>query len=205
MSYSFGGYGLLNSGSGTAGVLAGRGINAADFYNEDALESRYDYQDSKEGHEIEYAGRDAAIETNIANVINYISSGREDEALEAYQDLLDEMMSQTRYAYLVGEDGNDVQLRAVAKQLIESELEDGQKLEDFINDNTVTASGRSWQKTFFNNSKIDEATSEDLLNLMCNQKEEKHVSAGQYVLEVICTPVKLFTELGDFLFGPKNH
>ena len=164
MSYSFSGYGLLNSGSGTAGVLSGRGITAADFYNEDALDSRYDYQDAKEAYEIEYSGRDAAIDSKIANLCTYIEQGREDKAMEAYQELLNEISSQGRYAQI---SENDTHLRAVARQMIESNLEEGLSLEDFITENTAN----SFERGFEINWDGDQYQEEDLLKEMCDLDE----------------------------------
>ena len=183
------------------------GVSVSSLYNEENLDRRYSYQDTKESYEISYNGRDAVITNCITNVKSMLSQGREDAALEAYNELLTEMKSQDRYSQLVDENGNDSQLRAVARQLIEAELEDGD-LEKFIKDNAVSASGRSWQKTFFNNDKIDDCTEEDLLNAMCNMDEEKNVSVGQYILEGICHALilpRLFTEAGDALFGGKYH
>lgn len=198
------------SGTSSAVSMTQSGtITASKLYNTDYLDRKYDYNDTKESYEVAYTGRDSAIDTDISNIMYYLENGYEDKAMEAYETLLNEMTSQTRYAQLVSESGDDTQLRAVARTLIEQQIYEktgtNTGLDEFIKDNAVSASGLSWQKTFLNNSKLDENTQEDLLNAMCNMNEEKHVTGGQYVLEAICTIVKPFTELGDFLFGGKHH
>ena len=150
--------GSFLSGSATASTnLQSGGVTAASLHNTDYLEKKYDYNDTKEGYEMTYVGRDAAIETQISNIISQLEKGHEDKALSAYNQLIAEMSSQGRYANLEGE-----QLTAVARQLIESEL--GSSLEDYIIDNAAN----SFERGFEINWEGDKATESDLLKTMCN-------------------------------------
>ena len=136
--------GSFLSGSATASTnLQSGGVTAASLYNTEYLDKKYDYTDTKESYEIAYSGRDSAIETKISNICSYLENGKEDKALSAYHELLEEMTSQTRYEQLVV-DGDDTQLRAIARDLIESEL--GVDLEDYIRENSRDASGVANQK-----------------------------------------------------------
>lgn len=162
--------GSFLGGSATTGALTTNGgITAADLYNTEALDNRYNYTDTKESYEIAYGGRDAAISTKISNICSYLENGQEDKAMEAYNELLEEMNSQTRYAQL-SEDGNDTQLKSVARQLIETEL--GTDLESFIRENTRDAKGVESQK-LYRGEYCDSTTQEDLLEAMCDIEEEE--------------------------------
>ncbi len=157
--------GSFLGGSASAGTYTvNGGVTAASLYNTDALDKRYDYQDTKEGYEIGYAGKDAALNTKISNVCTYLKQGKEDRAIEAYQALLDEISTQERYAVIAQ---NESQLKAIAKELIQSNLEDGQTLEDYIRANTAN----NFQRGFEINWDGDKATEEDVLKTMCDLDE----------------------------------
>ncbi len=157
--------GSFLGGSATSGTLTlNGGITASSLYNTDALKNRYDYQETKEGYDISYTGRDAALNTKISNVCTYLKQGKEDRAIEAYQALLDEISSQERYAVIAE---NESQLKAIAKELIQSNLEDGMALEDFIRANTAN----SFERGFEINWDGDKATEEDVLKTMCDLDE----------------------------------
>ena len=185
---------LNGSASASAGTLTGT-VNMSNIYNEDYLDEKYNYQDSKESYELAYGGRDASIETSIENISTYLQDGREDKALEAYNELLSEMSSQKRYAQLVTEDGSDKQLRAVAKQLIESEI--GCDLKDYINDNARSNAGVEKQK-LLSWGNCDSTSREDLLSEMCDIDEEK--SNGSIIMKGVCIIASPFVALGNFLF-----
>ncbi|MGM9993134.1 MAG: hypothetical protein ACI37R_00190 [Candidatus Avigastranaerophilus sp.] len=163
--------GSYTSGTATASAFTtSGGISVSSLYNTEYLDSKYDYADTKEGYEISYAGRDAAIESKISNISSYLTNGKEDKALAAYEELLSEMEGQTRYGQLVGEDGDDTQLRAVARQLIEAEL--GADLEDIIRENTKTQAGVEHQSVLTWGN-CDTTSQEDLLAAMCDIDEEE--------------------------------
>ncbi len=170
--------GSFMGGSATAGTFTlNGGVTTSSLYNTDALDRRYEYTDTKEGYEIAYSGRDAAINSCIANVKSYIAQGREDKALEAYQELLTQMKSQTRYAQLVDETGDDSQLRAIARELINANMDDNQTLEEFIKTNTAN----KFERGFEINWDGDKATEEDLLNEMCNLDETGRFDTLEYL------------------------
>ncbi len=180
VSFQNGSY-FNGSASASTGTKSG-GITASSLYNTDYLDRKYDYTDSKESYEIAYSGRDAAIESEISNILSYISAGKEDKALESYEALLNEMSSQTRYEQLLGENGDDTQLRAVAKDLIEQELGqdesgNGITLEEFISENTKTNKQVEAQQIYRGKSRCDSTSQEDLLNEMCNMDmDETHLT-----------------------------
>ena len=171
--------GSFLSGSASSGTLTvNGGVSSSSLYNTDALDRRYDYQDTKEGYEIAYSGRDAALNTKISNDCTYLKEGKEDRAIEAYQALLDEISSQERYAVIAE---NESQLKAIAKELIQSNLEDGQTLEDFIRENTAN----SFERGFEINWDGDKATQEDVLKEICDLDETTSTDglkkAGGYI------------------------
>lgn len=195
MTVSFQNGSFLN-GSATSGTLTlNGGVTASSLYNTEYLDKKYDYSDTKESYEIAYSGRDAAIESKISNVNSYLASGQEDKALDAYNELLEEMAGQTRYAQLIDEDGDDTQLRAIARQLIEEEL--GCDLEDYIRENTRAAKGVEAQKilTWGN---CDSTTQEELLAAMCDLDEDEGHSFIVDGLAAIASP---FYCLGNLLFN----
>lgn len=182
--------GSFTGGNVTANTsLTSGGVTSASLYNTDYLDQKYEYQDTRESYELAYSGRDAAIETKISNISTYLAEGKEDKALAAYNELLEEMNAQTRYAQLVGEDGDDTQLRAVARQLIEAEL--GGSLEEFIRANAKDNAAvenqqiRSW-------GNCDSTSQEDLLKEMCNiDEEEGHSNIFTKALNVIASPFRV--------------
>ncbi len=189
--------GSFLGGSATASSLTtSGGVTAASLYNTEYLDKKYDYIDTKESYEIAYSGRDAAIETKISNICSYLANGKEDKAMAAYEELLAEMNSQTRYAQLVSENGDDTQLRAIARQLIESEL--GGDLEEFIRENARDQAGVDHQKilTWGN---CDSTSQEDLLAAMCDIDEEE--GSGNIIVSGLSLIASPFVCLGNWLFN----
>lgn len=179
MTVSFQNGSFLN-GSATSGTLTlNGGVTASSLYNTEYLEKKYDYSDTKESYEIAYSGRDAAIEAKIAKVSSYLSSGKEDKALEAYNELLEEMGKQTRYSQLA-EDGDNTQLKAIARQLIESEI--GGDLEEFIVENA----DNSFERGLNINWNGDKTQEEDLLLEMCDIDNTNRLSGLAKVGGGVC-------------------
>lgn len=168
------------SGSATASSYTRYGgVQVADLYNTDNLDNRYNYQNARESYELADTGRDAAISTYINNISSYLKSGQEDKAIAEYEALLAQMNTQDRYAQLVSEDGNDTQLRAVARQIIEIQI--GGSLENYIRENSRDAIGVEKQK-LYRGEFCDSTTQEDLLEAMCNIKEDEgHLNGFQKV------------------------
>ena len=158
------------SGSASSSTLTtSGGVTASSLYNTDYLDNKYEYTDTKESYEIAYSGRDAAINTDISNITSYISNGQEDKVIAAYQSLLNEMKNQERYSQLVGEDGDDTQLRAVARDLIESQT--GVDLEQYIRENTQDQAGVEFQNVLTWGN-CDSTSQEELLKELCNLEED---------------------------------
>ncbi len=196
MTVSFQNGSFLNGSASASSLTTSGGVTAASLYNTEYLDKKYDYTDTKESYEIAYSGRDAAIETKISNIGSYLANGKEDKALAAYEELLSEMSSQTRYAQLVGEDGDDTQLRAIARQLIESEI--GGDLEEFIRENARDQAGVDHQKilTWGN---CDSTSQEDLLAAMCDIDEEE--GSGNIIVSGLALIASPFVCLGNWLFN----
>lgn len=179
MTVSFQNGSFLN-GSATAGSLTlSGGVTSSSLYNNEYLDKKYDYSETKESYEIAYSGRDTALDTKISKICSYLENGKEDKALSAYNELLKEMSKQTRYSQL-SEDGDDTQLRAIARQLIESET--GTDLEDYIIDNTDNSFERGWKI----NWNGDKAQEEDLLLEMCDIDNTSRLSGLAKVGGGVC-------------------
>ena len=178
MTMRFAGTEAFNSGFtgsyGTYGGSAyGMGINGYGYTGDTTsiLESRYNTLQQSQAYDIGVAGNDAVIGSKIDNFTSYIEKGQEDRALEAYLELLDQMKQQTRYSQLITEDGDDTQLRAVARQLIEGDT--GVDLEELIRECTRDAKGVEYQQRMFGAEKVDSVSQEDLLEEVCDIKSTK--------------------------------
>ena len=196
MTVSFQNGSFLGGSATTSSLTTSGGVTAASLYNTDYLDNKYNYTDTKESYEIAYSGRDAAIETKISNIGSYLANGKEDKALAAYEELLEEMSSQTRYAQLVGENGDDSQLKAIARQLIEAEI--GGDLEEFIRTNAKDQAGVDHQKilTWGN---CDSTSQEDLLAAMCDIDEEE--GSGNPLVSILAGIASPFVCFGNWLFN----
>lgn len=195
MTVSFQNGSFLN-GSATSGSLTlSGGVTSSSLYNTEYLEQKKAYNDEQEAIEIGYAAEDAVIESKISKVNSYLASGQEDKAMDAYNELLEEMAGQTRYSKLIDEDGDNTQLRAIARKLIEAELDCD--LEDYIRENTRNAKGVEAQKilTWGN---CDSTTQEELLAAMCDLDEDEGHSFIVDGLAAIASP---FYCLGNLLFN----
>lgn len=195
MTVAFQNGSFLSGSAGIGTMTQSGGVSVGSLYNEEYLDKKYGYTDTKESYEIAYSGRDAAINTKISNIASYLANGEEDKAMAAYEKLLSEMEAQTRYGQLVSEEGDDSQLRAVARQLIESEI--GGDLEEFIRENSRNAAGVEAQK-IRTAGNCDSTSQEDLLLAMCDIEEDKSHNLLLDAVSVIAMP---FECLGNLLFN----
>lgn len=190
--------GSFLGGSANAGSLTlSGGVTAASLYNQDYLDKKYSYTDTKESYEIAYSGRDAAIDTQISNIISQLEKGHEDKAMASYNKLISEMQAQGRYANLEGD-----QLTAIARQMIESKL--GGSLEEYI----VATSANSFERGFEINWEGDQVTEADLLKTMCDIDDTSNLDglkkAGGVVSKVAVTggAVVAGVAIGTAVGGP---
>ncbi len=198
MTVAFQNSSFLNGSATSSANLINGGVSISSMYNSDYLENKYDYVESKESYEIAIAGRDAAVSSDISKFKTYLLNGEEDKALNAYKELLEEMSGQERYAQLISESGDDAQLRAVAKTLIETQL-DGVMLEDYITKHAKKNSSLEDQQLLWGAKKCDATSREDLLNETCNLDiEETHSNILQKAFFGL---VGLGTKCIDGLFG----
>ena len=172
----FAGTEAFNSGFGTSfgtysGGAYGLGINSYGYTGDTTsiLESRYNTLQTSQSYELGQMGEDSIITSKINNFVSYLENGQEDRALEAYQELLEQMKQQTKFQQLVSENGDDAQLRAVNREFIESEI--GVDLEDLIREYSRDAKGVEYQQKMFGKDKVDSVSQEDLLAEICDLKE----------------------------------
>ncbi len=199
MTVAFQNGSFLNGGASSSTNLIKGGVSVSSLYNTEYLDNKYNYADTKDSYEIALAGRDSAINADIANFTTYLENGEEDKALAAYQSLLEEMSSQERYSQLVSESGDDSQLRAIARTMIEESIGDDTSLEDYISKYARKQSSVENQQMLWGSSKCDSTSREDLLNEVCNlDVEEGH---SNIVQKGFFGVVGLFAKAGDFLFG----
>lgn len=171
----FAGTEAFNSGfTGSYGTYTtGSTINGYTYTGDTTtiLESRYNTLQQSQAYEIGTAGNDAVMSSKIDKFTSYIENGEEDKALAAYQELLEQMKLQTRYSQLVTEDGDDTQLRAVARQLIESDA--GVDLEELIRECTRDAKAVQKQQLYRGVEFCDSTTQEELLAETCDLEEQE--------------------------------
>ena len=121
VSFQNGSYFGGNSTATLNTSITSGGIPISSFYNTEFLENKNEYMETRESYEIQHTALDSAIDSIVSNIISYIRNGQEDKAMEAYNKLLEQMSSQTRYSTIAQD---ETQLRSVARQLIESQLEE---------------------------------------------------------------------------------
>ena len=195
-----------NGGFGLSSYTTFGGSTSPLYLGTEGIEQLYDNKHTYASFNAEEAASQVDLQRQISVFAKYMESHEEDKALAAYEQIIDTMKNMPEYARL--EDVAGMAEVAITKYLSQQAGKDVD-LAEYIEDNSVSASGRSWQRTFFNNNKIDTTTTEELLNTICGYNEDNEVTFGQKALEfVVCTvgiPVKALTELGDFLFGGKHH
>ncbi len=150
-------------------LTSGGQITAASLFDEKFLERKDNYNQTRDSYNTARAGRDAAINTKISNIVSYIENGKEGKAMDEYAKLLEEMSNQNRYAQLKHGD-DDTQLRAVARHLIETNAE--VNLEKLIKDNCDTSFERGFKVSFEDKT----YTQEDMLKEMCDLDEKNKLT-----------------------------
>ena len=153
--------GFLNGSYFTGSTATGRS-NTTSIYDTNYLDRKYNYQHTNECYEnMDYA-EDSVLDSKIRNILTFIENGKEDKAIEAYNKLIEEMGGQTRYAQL-----SQSEIKAMARQMIESQLEDGETLDNFIRENTAN----SFERGFEINWDGDKYQEEDVLREICDLDE----------------------------------
>ena len=170
-------------GSLTSNLTTGY-VNQSSFYNTDALSKRYDYQHTQEAYEIQEAGSDASLTKIISNFTRYIEKGQEDKAIKEYNRLLTEMGNQTRYSQLAA-NGDDTQLRATARTLIENALKNSGE-EDSLEDFIVNHTENTFERGFGINWDGDKLTEEDILKEVCDYDETTSMTGVAGVAGHVC-------------------
>lgn len=206
MTTSFLNGSVYGVGSTSVGNYYTSEVSASSWFDTEYLDKKSQYQQQQEAIAIGESARDGVMDTQISNFTNYMESGREDEAMEAYQALIEEMKQQTRYAGL-----SEAELQAIAREIIEIELSNaaGQNVDlvDYIREHAADATEQHKQKTLYCDDKVDSVTEEQLLNAICGMNEEEYVSGGAKVGHFLLNVVTLggLTEAWDGLFGKKHR
>ncbi len=167
------------TGSSSLALTTGGQITSASLFDEKFLDRKDGYNQRREAYNVAKAGRDAAINKKISNLISYIENGKEGKAMKEYGKLLEEMSKQDRYAQLTNGD-DDTQLRAVARQLIESNAD--VDLEELIKDNLDTSFERGFKVSFEDKT----YTQEDVLKEMCDLDETNKITGLKRVAGNVC-------------------
>lgn len=206
MTTSFLNGSVYGVGSTSVGNYYTSEVSASSWFDTEYLDKKSQYQQQQEAIAIGESARDGVMDTQISNFTNYMESGREDEAMEAYQALIEEMKQQTRYAGL-----SEAELQSIAREIIEIELSNaaGQNVDlvDYIREHAADATEQHKQKTLYCDDKVDSVTEEQLLNAICGMNEEEYVSGGAKVGHFLLNVVTLggLTEAWDGLFGKKHR
>ena len=167
------------AGIGSVSLSSGGTISSASLFDEKYLEKRNGYDQKRDSYGIAKAGRDAAINKNISNLVSYIENGKEGKAMKEYTKLLEEMAKQERYAQLIQGD-DDTQLRAVAKELIENNA--NVDLEELIKENTDASFARGFKLNFEHNA----YTQEEILKELCDLDETNKLTGVKRVTGNLC-------------------
>ncbi len=192
-----------STSTSTALTTSGR-ISASSLYNTDNLDSRYEYQETKESYETKDLAQDEAITEEIENILYLIEAGYEDKAMEAYNELIETIGGQSQYSTL-----SESELQSVAKSLLDSQVEEDTEgeytsIKDYIVDYAADADENYMQKVWYKNSKVDSTTEEDLLESICGLQTDDTVSTWTKIKGFFGNLFTLggVTELFDF---SKHH
>lgn len=131
------------------------------------LENVNNYNQTKQGISTSNAAMESAFESDVDTLISYVSDGKEDYALDKFNEMMDywgNSENSTLYSNL-----NEKELKALIRTKVEEQNEDGLSLEELIRENT-------WSGCFIG-TKLglsgDSACKEDLLSEMCEVNDSR--------------------------------
>ena len=172
---------LLTSSAinGTSASVTGSSAIDGINYTQRYMEQQHDTSIWGESTNISDRNEEYNVYDNVDLFLNYVGDGKEDKALKAFDQLLEEMKLQPRYAQLVRTkaDGSedDTALRREAKHIIEERLQEttgnDASINDYIKSHTADVSEKHRQQDRYawSTVKIDEHTTEDLLEQVCGE------------------------------------
>jgi hypothetical protein len=148
----------------------------------------------------------SALEQKVKNFVSYIEDGEEDLAVQAYNDLLQELNKNNNFQNQVRADGDDAQLRASANAAIAKYLETRDDktidIEDWLEDNTSDVHEQHKQYcSTWDDSIVDENTTEDLIKMMTGREVRKE-GGDRYHFGDGCRNV--FASFHNWLWG-RDH
>lgn len=174
----FSGLGTVSTPYNSSGELS-----SVSIFNRQYLEKRDAYRQAGESYAMGEAGRDAVMSEKINNLLQYIEESYEGKAIEEYHVILEEMSKQERNSQL-----SEPQLKALAKQMIEGQLNaklkaenpdsPNVKLEDYIRDNMDTEF-EAGLKVSLDGASYSQV---DVLKEICNLDESDMLSTPKKVL-----------------------
>ncbi len=198
---------FLNGTASTSSLSTSGSVSISTFMNTDYLDSKYEYNQTKESYETKETAEDTALSSEIDNILYLLEAGYEDKAMDAYNELLTTMSEQTQYSTL-----SEKELQAAAQALLDTQVEeetDGEftSIKDYIVEYAADANKNYMQKVWYCNDKVDSTTEEELLETICNIDTDNTVSAGTKVLGFLGNVITLggITEAFDAIFGSKHH
>ncbi len=147
-----------------------------------------------------------SLEQKVANFVSYIEDGEEDYAVQAYNELLQELNKNTNFQNEIRTDGDDAQLRASANAAIKKYLEAraGKEvnIEDWLEENTADCHEQHKQYVAtWDDSIVDQNTTEDLIKVMFGREVRKE-GADRYHFGDGCRAV--FAGFHNWLWG-RSH
>lgn len=164
--------GLDTSIMNLSGVsTANYGALCSSIWNTENLANRFNYTETQEAYNIQGTNQDDVLLNTGRAIGSYLQQGQEDNAMEAFNDLIETMKTQTRYTTIKD---NELALQTEARKIIEQSLADENgtpDLELIIRDCARDAKGVEYQQKIYGEDKVDSVTQEQLLKAMCNINE----------------------------------
>lgn len=166
------GYTSLNS------VSSGIGLSTKN------LETRNNYNQTKQGINTSNAAMESAFESDVDALITYISDGHEDNAMEKFEEMMEywtNSENSTLYSNL-----NEKEMKALIRAKVEEQTENGESLEELIRENTASGS-ETTNINILTWGRGDDCSKEDLLEAMCEVKEEKTGFSGISIFAAVAS------------------
>jgi hypothetical protein len=158
------------------------------------LKSVDDYSQTKQGISTANAAMESAFESDVDSLISYIADGHEDNAMEKFEEMMEywtNSENSTLYSNL-----NEKEMKALISAKVEEQTENGESLEELIRE--YSASGSDTVNTkILNWGRGDDCSREDLLESMCDVKEEK---TGFNVVSILACIASPFTAFYNWAF-----
>lgn len=154
-----------------------------------SLKSVNDYSQTKQGISTANAAMESAFESDVDSLISYIVDGHEDNAMAKFEEMMEYWTSNensTLYSNL-----NEKEMKALISAKVEEQTENGESLEELIREYAASGSDTVNIK-ILNWGRGDDCSREDLLESMCDVKEEKTGFSAVSLLACLASPFTAF-------------